>query len=104
MADRNPTVGCLLRLFWMGLGNGALILLALRILESNGRISPTDAVYWLLVALLVAARYLDIRHFAGTDGYGEPCTLHDWRRYTLHVVTLSGVIWSVTHLIATFRS
>lgn len=103
MADNDRSLGCLLRLFWMGVGNGLLVLLALRILDSHGRLSVLDAAYWVVVITMVGTRYIDIRHFGGTDGYGEPCTLANWQQYAIRLVIFSGLVWIAVRILSAFR-
>jgi hypothetical protein len=91
--------GCLLRIFWMFLGNAALVLVALQILRAGRAFSVMDGVYWLVVVLSLAARYTDIHYFKGTNADGKLSTPDDWRHYALILVLLAGGAWLAVHLL-----
>ncbi|MFZ5831085.1 MAG: hypothetical protein ACOY3P_13420 [Planctomycetota bacterium] len=90
--------GCFFRLFWMLLGNVLLILCALAIFQSAARsLSVADVLYWLVVAALPAARYVDITRYGGKTSDGRPATLTDFRRYAVAVVPVALLIWLAAH-------
>jgi len=92
--------GCFIHLFWLLLGNLALLIVAGRLLfHTGGMFSLLDAVYWLLVVLILLARYADIRYFKGAAADGKPCSLEDWRRYALIFVLWAGLVWMAVHLL-----
>lgn len=100
-AETNNIAALFLRLFWMFLGIMGLMLCVLRILHNRETFfSAADAVYVLLVPLLIGARYLDVTRFRGTTTYGEPATLVHWRRYAVVLLASSAVIWCAAHAIA----
>lgn len=80
--------GCLSRLFWMGFGNIALVLAVLSIYKSAGW-SIADLAFWLIVGLLIGARYIDIVRFQGTTIHGEPATTAHFKRYVM-ILLLAG--------------
>lgn len=95
--------GCLLRLFWLLLGNAALVLVVLQLLlHPGGWFSGLDAVYWSVVVLIVAARYADICYYKGTTAEGKPSTLEDWRRYTFIIVLSASAAWLTVHFLGAF--
>lgn len=98
-----PTLGCLLRLFWMAIGNAVLLVVGAQLIQSDQHLSGLDAAFWLIVLLTVGARFIDIRYFAGTDGFGVRSTLADWRRYAIKMVSLAGIVWLVMHLVIELR-
>jgi len=102
--DRHEATGCLLRLYWMLLGNALVVLFAYRIAEREGMITPLDAVFWLGAASLVIVRYVDIRFLAGKTAEGKPATMKHWRRYSLHVLVLSAVLWLAVHGLGYFTA
>lgn len=100
--DSRPK-GCLLRLFWMLVGNFMLVLTAVHIARREGGFfSLADIVFWGIVPLLIAARYFDIRHGAGETATGEPATMKHWVRYTWLLPAVSLVVWTIAHLLARF--
>jgi hypothetical protein len=87
------------------MGGGNFGLLALAILIIQKRILPyhlTDLLFWLIVILLVIARYVDIAYFEGGTSYGEKATMKHWRRYVVGLVLISLTAWAGAHGIAYF--
>lgn len=93
--------GCLLRLFWMLLGN-AIVYGSLAMIAMNREPFPSllDAVAWITVALILLARRVDITRHHGTTASGDPATLAHWRRYAVAVVVLTALASLVAHAIA----
>jgi hypothetical protein len=87
--------GCLIRIYWMFLGNAILFtLLAYLFLNRLRFPSILDAGCLLTLVSLVAARYIDIRRFNGANGENNaPATMADWRKYTLLLVTGCVAVW-----------
>ena len=90
--------GCLLRLFWTAVGNLALLALIYSISTQQG-FSLLDAVYWLVVAAIATARYLDIARFRGQTLAGAPATVHHFRRYALWLFLVGLALWIGTHVL-----
>jgi hypothetical protein len=88
---QNPA-GCLTRIFWMMIGNCALLLAAVSVQRSAGW-SIADAALWLIVGLLIGARYLDIVRFKGTTADGAPATMAHLKRYVLLVLVAGAALW-----------
>ena len=101
--DRGQSGGCLLRLFWMVVGNMMLLLAALAILERPSRmIGLADLVFWVTVAAMLAARYADIHHFDGRTADGDPATMAHWRTYALWVCGGAVVLWLAAHALTLY--
>ena len=101
----DPPAGCLLRLFWMVVGNVILLFCAYGIIQHpSSLLGIADVFYWAIVGSLLAARYVDIRYFQGTTSDGDPASLADWRRYTVVVVLVTTGLWLVAHAIAHFSA
>jgi len=93
--------GCLTRLCWMLFGNAVLLFSAVFIAQNTqGFFSKADIAFWGGVALLVGARYLDIRGFKGSTATGQPATMAHWRRYASAVVVAALCIWGIAHGVA----
>jgi hypothetical protein len=91
--------GCLLRLFWLLLGNAMLVIVAIQIpARAGGSFTGLDALYWLFVLMILAARYADIRYYKGTTAEGKPSTLEDWRRHAFVLVLVAGAAWLAAHV------
>ncbi len=105
MHDQPPVAysseaGCLLRLYWMFLGNALLAFLLAYLIQKHPLFpSPLDAAYLFSLASVVAARYIDIRHMKGETGEGgAPATISDWRKYAALIVAGSVSAWVVVRV------
>ena len=90
--QKQSPVGCILRLFWMFGGNLALVVLAGLIFQSAGW-TIADLAYWLIVGLLVSARYIDIARFNGATADLEPATTAHLKRYSLLLVLGAAAVY-----------
>lgn len=102
-ADATPTnaASVLLRIFWLLAGYIVIAVLALFISQHEGALmfSLLDPIFWIVVALMIAARYLDITRYGGATSDGQPATLAHWRRYAIVVLIASAVVWLGAHAI-----
>lgn len=90
--------GCLLRLFWMLVGNGLLYLSLILIASKHAPLpSYLDALAGAAVVAMIVARYLDITRFAGRTVEDEPATLAHWRRFTVALVVVATLSWLLAH-------
>ena len=94
---QNPA-GCLTRIFWMMMGPCALLLAAVSVQRSAGW-SIADAALWLIVGLLILARYVDIVRYKGTTTDGEPATMAHFKRYLLLVLLAGAAMWTVARVL-----
>jgi hypothetical protein len=90
-------LGCLLRIYWMMLGNVFVAIAAYKIVQSEGELAIVDLVYWLFVVSLIMVRYVDIRLLRGCTSEGQPATMRDWQGYSLRVLAISATLWLVAH-------
>jgi hypothetical protein len=98
---QNSSVGCLVRLFWMGAGNIILFLCVTYVFHNRVRgLALVDLAYWLTVVAMVTVRWVDIHSYHGDTVTGEPATLSHWRRYALCLVAGALVVWGIVHLLA----
>ena len=91
----------LARIFWMFLGNFALMVCAANIFmgeSSSTRIS--DIIFWCVVPAMIIVRFLDIKFLDGQTTTGEPATLSHWRQYAVLLIIISAVIWLAAHAVA----
>ena len=96
----DPLEGCLLRLFWMIVGNVLLALCAVSVVKGGySLLGLDDAFYWAVVGCLLAARYVDIQYFQGKTADGDTASMADWRRYAVRIGVLSVGLWVVAHAI-----
>lgn len=91
--------GVVLRLFWFFAGNLILCITGLKISQtaSSGFL---DILYWTTAAAMIAARFVDIRFYAGQTAEGGPATLGDWRRYSLGLGGIALGFWLIMHWLA----
>jgi hypothetical protein len=86
--------GFLMRAFWMVIGSGALVLLAMRIAhEARWSLSGLDAAYWATVVLLLVARTVDARWLGGRTADGQAVTPAVLRRYGITLAGASATGW-----------
>ena len=103
MASRRSTdsvLGLFLRLYWMMLGNGVLVIAAVYpIVYPQTPAVLSLAGFGFGVVALIAARFVDIRYCGGQTADGSPADLEDWRRYVRVLVPsallLLGVAWGI---------
>jgi hypothetical protein len=90
--------GCLLRLYWMILGNALLALALISIFRNTeGFLSVADIVFVCAVAALLAARWVDIVKLNGLTASGDPATPGHLKRYIVVLVVASAVLWGLAH-------
>lgn len=103
-ASKAPVMGAVARLYWMLVGNAALYLIALAIVE-KGRDGAwtTDVAFWAVVVSLMLVRYVDIALLSGATASGKPASLRDWSRYMGRLLLFASVVWIVAHAVALMR-
>lgn len=98
------TGGCLLRVVWMLLGNAVLIITAIKITQEHQQLlSIADAVFWVVVAGVALARYLDVHRFHGQTASGQPTTPAGFQRYLVLLGAFALLVWFVAHAVAYWR-
>ncbi len=103
--QNHKALGCLIRLYWMGLGNAVLFFSAVLIVQRRQRfLSELDAVYWSAIFSLIMIRYIDIKHLNGSTSTGEPATMDHWRRYAGSVLASALCVWGMVHVVSYFFS
>ncbi|GEM_PF-347988 len=108
-SDSNPPhfnvpsqeTGCLsvlIRIFWMMIGPMALGLCAVFIaINSIPYFSIHDFTYWMIVVMLITARYIDVKKLNGLTADGDPATPAHWRRHTFLLIVVSLPLWIISH-------
>jgi hypothetical protein len=96
-------LGLFAKVFWTLLGNAVLLFTLISIFQHKGEILHTaDIVFWVTVAALIIARYLDIKFFNGLTITGLPASMTHWRKYAVVLLICSTVIWVLSHIINHF--
>ena len=99
--NQSAGLGCLIRMYWMGVGNVLLVFTVFYIIKARpGFITAVDLVYWAVVFSLGAFRYIDIHYLSGLTSEGAPATPAHWRRYILVLVAVAFCAWLSAHGIA----
>jgi len=89
------------RLFWMLLGNFALLICAAKIfMDRNVSIRASDIVFWCVVLVMIVVRFLDIKYLEGQTATGAPATIKHWQKYAFILLIAAVVIWSAAHAVA----
>jgi hypothetical protein len=90
----------LVRVFWMLLGNLILLISTIFIIQGeNWKFHTVDVVFWVAVAVLLLARYLDIKFYKGLTTTDQPASMVDWRKYAALLLIISTAVWVLAHVI-----
>lgn len=88
------------RLFWMVLGNAILVFSIVFILQHKGEMfHAADVVFWITVAALVLARYVDIKFWGGLTTTGLPASMAHWTKYVTLLLIFSAAVWVLAHAV-----
>lgn len=92
------------RILWMFFGNAALVLSALAIASpaSVNRSMTADLIFWASVVTIAIARYIDVAWCGGSNVYGQPATIQDWKRHVIKLALIAPLIWLLAHLVGFF--
>ena len=101
----DSVLGLFLRLYWIMLGNGVLVVTAaLPVAYPRLPAAPLLGAYALVVVSLIAARYFDVRFCGGQTVDGTPADLGHWKRYVAILLPIAlllpGLAWAFNALIA----
>ncbi len=89
-----------LRVYWMGLGNVALLITAgLISKEPRWTLGALDAGYAFIVVTLIAARYVDIKCYGGETAYGDAASTRNLFEYCVGLVVLAASVWGLVQSI-----
>jgi len=95
--EAHPFQALLIRLFWLALGNALLLIFAAFIAKLEPwTLTLVDAGYWGIVAMLLLARFVDIKRFHGETSNGQPATMGHLRRYAAMLVASAAAIWAIS--------
>lgn len=89
-----------LRVYWMAIGNLALLTAAGLISKQPvWTVTLLDGVYLLIVASLFLARYVDIKRFGGETANGEPASQQHLVRYGAGLAAASAGLWGLVQAV-----
>jgi hypothetical protein len=87
----------------MMIGPSVLLLLAIGIANrGQGWLTPVDIAFLVVLAAMVAARWLEFRRGAALKGTGEPATRTDLLRYVPIAVATGLAVWIVANLVGNY--
>lgn len=93
--------GCLLRLFWLVLGNATIFLSLATVAVTRAPLpSYLDVIVLIAVISMIAVRWLEIARFGGRTLGDEPASPRHWRRYVVSLVSATLAAWALAHLLA----
>jgi len=99
-SQKTGCLSVLIRIFWMMIGNMGLGLFAAFIaINKIPYFSIHDFIYWIIVVMLITARYIDVKKMNGLTAEGDPATIAHWRRYTFLLILVSLPLWLISHLL-----
>jgi len=98
---KNGGAGTLLcRLMWMFIGPLSLgIIIYQTIARRDGWFVFRDVVFAAALALMIGARWLEVRSGAGETATGEPATMEHFRRYAAVLLPVTVVLWVAAKII-----
>lgn len=97
--SRHGCLPALVRLIWI-FGAILLVYVALFIAQRKGGILPELGLF-VLAALIIFVRYLDIRYLKGETMDNKPATLRDWRRYAVKMAVAAAALYAAGKFLAT---
>ncbi len=97
-SPKNEALARMVRLTWKMLGMMVIILLLILIvIASPGSVPVLDVLFWLAVAGIALARFMDAQVFHGLATDEKPATVKDVVNYTLGLTMMSGFFWILAH-------
>jgi hypothetical protein len=103
MTTTEPTTSMLAvasRAFWMMLGPRSLFLLAYTIVsQGSGWLTALDLAFLVVLAGVLAARFLEFRGGNPQTATGEPATPAHLRRYVIVAAPIGLGIWVVANVL-----
>ena len=100
-AVTQSSAGCLVRVYWMFVGNALIGSSAIVIAKNrDGLFSWGDIILPLAAISVIVARYYDVARFRGLTATGKQATPSQWRRYAVIISAVAIVLWIAAHLLA----
>jgi hypothetical protein len=84
----------LCRLMWMFMGPLILVIIIYRaVSQGDGWLRLGDAVYAIALALMIGARWLEMRSGTAMTATGEPATMRHFKRYVIVLLPVAAILW-----------
>lgn len=97
-----PLGSALTRIYWMAIGH-VLIGIIAYLIASGKSLVIVNSAYFLLVALVIIVRLIDIKVYKGQTSEGDPATMSHWKRFSAIVIGYSVLLWVAAILVARFK-
>lgn len=89
------------RIFWMLFGPLFLVLLLFLSSERGGGwLTPTDVVYFVVLAGLVVARWIEFRGGDPRTSTGDPATIDQLRKYAIVTILVGVMAWIAVKMLS----
>jgi hypothetical protein len=101
-AKPESQAGCLsilIRLTWIFGGIGVLLFTAVYIAMRKAP-GLADIIFLLAAIGIVIVRFVDIRYFKGETLDNQPATLKHWRRFSIMILIVAGLLYSLAKIVA----
>jgi hypothetical protein len=98
-------IGCLAaltRMAWLFFGIFAMWFCALFIAMRKAP-GISDILFGILAVAVIIIRYIDIKVFRGETADNAPATLKDWRRYTIRLILMAGILYAAAKTAAHYN-
>ncbi len=91
------------RLTWTALGPLALVATLWGVASARkGWLTPLDAVFVVIVAVMILARWVEQRSGTATTMTGQPATPVQCKRYTVGLLVVAIVAWIAAKLLGSY--
>ncbi len=102
-AAKSGGAGTLLcRLVWMFAGPLSLgIIVYQTVSQSDGWLVFRDGVFAVALALMIGARWLEVRSGTAETATGEPATMEHFKRYVMILLPLAAALWIAAKVVGT---
>ena len=92
----------LCRLIWIFIGPLSLgVIVYQTVSQKDGWLAPRDIVFAASLALMIGARWFEVRSGAGETATGEPATIEHFKRYVMILLPLAAVLWIAAKVLGT---
>ena len=97
---QSPFSAILGRLVWMLVGPMALVLMTFAIVsEGGGWLTGFDMMFFVVLAAMLAGRWIEFRGGRPHKATGEPANQTDLRRYVVAATLTAPVVWVLANLL-----
>jgi hypothetical protein len=93
----------LCRLMWMFIGPLSLGIIGYRtVAQGDGWFALRDVGCTITLALMIGARWLELRSGTAETATGEPATIEHFKRYVVILLPVATVLWIATKVVGNY--